>query len=183
MKSSSFKNFKNMAKSVMVFAVAIAATWSGGRSKAQESTKDKDKESVIKFDLKHENIGRKPAAGDETARHGKWAVKVDVKGLQVSDAKTGEPVFPPLKPPKLSDRPMPITTWKFSPDDTLLAIGIGDGRGGVAREERTGGVSVWDLTTGKMVASRRGGRVGYVYRIRWLDATTIQVECEDESGL
>ena len=127
--------------------------------------------------------------GADKSPDSKWTVKARGDELEIDDADSGRPVFPKLKQPVERDRlrKMKVTTWAFSSGGKMLAIGIGDANSANDKKEAVGGVSVWDLQTGKLVASRysdnkRGGYVGWVYRLVWEDDKKLRVECEEPSS-
>ncbi len=87
---------------------------------------------------------------------GRLTVVVDAAACWMSDAATGLRVGTALNHGKKSKEtmtPMRVTCWAFSPDGKLLATGAGYSNMAGYSE---GVVSVWEVTSGKLVASASG---------------------------
>jgi WD40 repeat protein len=122
-------------------------------------------------------------------------IKIKVYGstAQLYDADTGKSIGPELyhDPSRILVNPrtdLSITCWAFSPDGKLIATGAGYKR--VSRwgdvQENDGEVRVWEVATGKLLATERKGLwLGTVKRVAFSkDGKTVLVEAEqfDYSG-
>src|SRR5439155_18170109 len=85
--------------------------------------------------------------GPDTSPDGTLRVVVGRFDLRLVEARTGKPIGRPLRPIGRGE----ITTWAFSPDGRLVAAANGGPRGYDGFGE-DGGIRVWEVATGKVVA-------------------------------
>src|SRR5262249_24169195 len=76
---------------------------------------------------------------------------------QLQDAATGKALGKEIShgPPSTNlTAKMEITCWAFSPDGKLVATGAGYKRGRRGEQDNEGQVRVWEVATGKLIASK-----------------------------
>src|SRR6516162_5027023 len=103
-------------------------------------------QDLFRFEIQHTRTGK---AGPTTTPDGRLTVKVvDDLTARLVEAASGNPVGPELRHRPRRDG-MRITSWAFSADGTLLATASSEGEG----VDTVGEVRVWDIATGKSVAT------------------------------
>ena len=123
------------------------------------------------------------AAGPRMTPDGRFALKVEGLRAQVIDGVSGRTVGPALdhRPLRADSQ---ITAYAFSGDGKLVAVGTGDPTGRL-RSDTAGEVRVWEIATGKLLASINPamGDIGYVNAVAFAaDGKTILVDCHELSG-
>jgi WD40 repeat protein len=133
----------------------------------------------LKFKLKVKNL----TPGLRTSPDGKLTVQFTGLKAHVVEAATGKAVSVPLELRKLRGDSR-ITAFAFSPDGKLVAVGSGD-PAGRSKGDTAGEIRVWEIATGKLVASidPARGDIGYVHCIAFSeDGKTVLVDCLELSG-
>ena len=104
---------------------------------------------------------------------------VDDLTARIIDTASGNPVGAELRHSPRRDG-MRITTWAFSDDGRLLATASSEGEG----VDTVGEVRVWDVATGRRLASATDARyaLGRVHTLAFADNRTLLVGCDDISG-
>ena len=131
--------------------------------------------------------GVKP--GHKTTSDGKIGLSVSGASAQFIEVATRKPIGQSIRHP---DHPrgdqtregqkMRITTWAFSPDGKMVATGSRYETNSVGEDQPEGDVRVWEVPTGKLLASTEGGH-GYVKGLAFSDdGRTVQYSYEPLSG-
>src|SRR5262249_25844912 len=104
---------------------------------------------------------------------------VDDLTARVVEAASGKPVGPELRHSPRRDG-MRINTWAFSADGGLLATASSEGDG----VDTVGEVRVWDVATGKPVATATDARyaLGGAHPLAFADNRPLLAGCDDISG-
>jgi WD40 repeat protein len=134
----------------------------------------------LTFKLRQERL----TPGLQKTPDGQLTVRYVGLKAQIIDTASGKEVGPPLEHRALR-KDSRITAFAFSPDGKLVAVGTGDPRG-KAMGDSAGEVRVWEVATGKLVASINPARgdIGYVHAIAFSgDGKTILVDCLELSGM
>jgi WD40 repeat protein len=134
-------------------------------------------QDLFRFEIQHTRTGK---AGPITTPDGRLTVKVvDDLTARLVEAASGKPVGPELRHSPRRDG-MRINTWAFSADGGLLATASSEGEG----VDTVGEVRVWDVATGRPVATATDARyaLGRVHSLAFADNRTLLVGCDDISG-
>jgi WD40 repeat protein len=140
---------------------------------------DRPGESGLTFKLKQRAL----TPGLQKSPDGKLTVQYDGLKAYVVETDNGKAVSAPLELMSLR-KDSRITAFAFSPDGKLVAVGTGDPRG-KAMGDSAGEVRVWEVATGRLVASINPtkGDIGYVRALAFSgDGKTVLVNCLELSG-
>jgi WD40 repeat protein len=120
------------------------------------------------------------SSGPCTSPNGKLRVRVEGLTLRLYDRRTGKQVgvFRHADCPRKGQ--MVISHWAFSPDGQLIALGVGDEKY-KGTDDTAGDVEVWQVDTGKLVASSDKD-IGRVTELAFVDNHTLRVYSYDISG-
>jgi WD40 repeat protein len=134
-------------------------------------------QDLFHFNIQHTRTGK---AGPTATPDGRLTVQVvDDLTARLVEVASGKPVGPELRHSRRRDG-MRLTAWAFSADGRLLATASSEGDG----VDTVGEVRVWDVATGKPVATATDARyaLGRVYTLAFADSRTLLVGCDDISG-
>lgn len=143
------------------------------------ATEDQRDNNGLTFRVRQKNL----TPGLQKSPDGKLTVRHDGLKAHVVEAATGKAVCAALEHRPLRSDSL-ITAFAFSPDGKRVAIGTGDPNGR-KKGDSAGEVRVWDIATGKLLASicPARGDIGYVNAIAFsADGRTILIDCLELSG-
>lgn len=164
-------------KTGMILVIACLPACASGGLSASENNEQK---TPVRFEIHRMRGG---VNGPRCSRDGKLTVRV-VRHFkaQIVDAQTGKPVGPVLEHIPGGRLPtMHISGWAFSPDGKLLATAAGNRHSRERERDTTGSVRVWEVATGKLLASNKRD-IGRVHSVSFKDDKTVVIFCDDISG-
>jgi WD40 repeat protein len=143
------------------------------------AAEDRPGNGGLTFRLKQKHL----TPGLRISPDGKLTLQLDGLKAHVVETATGRAVCSALEHRKLRTDSR-ITAFAFSPDGKRVAVGTGD-PSGIKGSDTAGEVRVWDIATGRLLASicPARGDIGYVNAIAFsADGKTILVDCLELSG-
>src|SRR5262245_10168254 len=171
----------------LVISVLLTTTVVHAAGTAQGGGADPKSKSKAKLIFQYTSKGypskdyHESPSGPAKSPNGKLSVQVDGLSLQLYDRMTGKQVRVLRHPDRPRKGVMVVSHWAFSPDGKLIAVGVGDGKSKGDPVDTAGYVHVWEVATGKLVASS-GRDIGRVTGLKFLDDNTLQVYSYDVSG-